>query len=251
MKKTLFGAQPSGKLHLGNYIGTIRPALMLGGETVCLIANYHAMTSGAVSDSVIQLLETQLRALGVKNIMRQKEEALLLMWKFMCGTTVMKLTQEPQYKSKEGKTAGLLCYPLLMCADIISANCDAVLVGEDQTTHIELYRDICRKLGKDPIETIIIQKRVMSCVDPGKKMSKSLGENHCIFLFDTKDYYLKKLAQHPTHDTGLKNLRLLCEDFGAPFDENNMKATKEELAERIYNEVGDYKFNHDYYDTIK
>jgi tryptophanyl-tRNA synthetase len=199
LKTTLFsGIQPSGTLHLGNYIGAISQWLDLQVNYNCLfcVVDYHAITvpqkPEELRQSILDIARVYL-ASGidpVKSIIFQQSDISQhaeLGWILNTLTKVSELEKMTQFKDKtkdeekEGPGAGLLNYPTLMAADILLYQTEVVPVGEDQTQHIELTRTLARRFNQQFGETFIIPNplikktgaRIMSLDDPKKKMSKS------------------------------------------------------------------------------
>lgn len=199
LKTTLFsGIQPSGTLHLGNYIGAISQWLELQANYNCLfcVVDYHAITvpqkPEELRQSILDIARVYLAA-GIdpsKSIIFQQSDISQhteLGWILNTLTKVSELEKMTQFKDKtkddekEGPSAGLLNYPTLMAADILLYQTEVVPVGEDQTQHIELTRTLARRFNQNFGETFIIPNplikktgaRIMSLDDPKKKMSKS------------------------------------------------------------------------------
>lgn len=242
--RVLSGIQPTGKLHIGNYLGAVVNWVKLQEEYEgyfpvvdmhSLMENYRPEEKHQqILDAVIDLL-----ALGIdpdKSIIfvqSQVPEHAELAWYFNTITPVASLVRMTQYKDKasqqkENINAGLLDYPVLMAADILLYKPFGVPVGEDQLQHLELTNDIVKKFnskfGKtfESVKALLTKTpRVMSLLEPTKKMSKSLGEAHVINLQDEASVIEKKLARAVT-DTGqtkrltagVKNLFTLLENFG-------------------------------------
>lgn len=198
-KPILFsGIQPSGNLHIGNYIGAISQWLQLQADYQCLfcIVDYHAITVRQepkdLHKSILDIARIYL-ASGINPdqaiIFQQSaiSEHTELGWILNTITKVSELEKMTQYKDKsknqkkEGPGAGLLNYPTLMAADILLYQTDVVPVGDDQTQHIELTRNLGRRFNQQYGETFttptpLIKEagaRIMSLDDATKKMSKS------------------------------------------------------------------------------
>lgn len=232
--KILAGIQPTGRLHLGHYLGVIKPAQMLanGNDIEFMVADYHALTTQKEVDA--SNVFTTLQKFGFKNINYQDRKAPELFWKLVAQEPIGELKHMPQFKSKE-QTLGMLTYPVLMACDIILSGCDAVLVGEDQIPHMEYYRYLAKKHGYKIAETIVIKdSKVMSIKDPTKKMSKSLGDDHCIYLDDTKDDMYNKIKKSPTDEEGINNLLRIAKEFDVIYDKDNNAGSKQLLVDTIY-----------------
>ncbi len=198
MKRVFSGVQPTGSLHLGNYLGAIRNWIRLQDEYECIfcIVDLHAIT--VWQDPVelranTSLVAAALLAAGIdprKSILFVQSQVAAhaqLAWVFNCVARLGWLNRMTQFKEKAGKnrenaSVGLFAYPNLMAADILAYKATHVPVGEDQKQHLELARDIAIKFNHDygrdvfPIvEPLILgpAARVMSLKDGSKKMSKS------------------------------------------------------------------------------
>lgn len=243
--RILSGVKPSGKLHIGNYLGALKNFVALQDqyETYFMVADLHSLTEKfdpqkkrqEIIDVIIDFL-----AIGIDPqkatifIQSHVPEHLELAWIFDCLTPVAELERMTQYKDfverGHGANAGLLTYPVLQAADILLYRPQAVPVGEDQLQHLELTNTIARKFNNTfgdtftPVKPLLTNTpRVMSLLEPSKKMSKSLGPNHIIYLNDEPSVIEKKLARAVT-DTGTEkkmtlgvaNLFTLLEIFGEP-----------------------------------
>lgn len=205
--RILSGIQPSGKLHLGNYFGMMRPALELQekGEAFYFIANYHALTT--VTDAAALREATwdvalDFLACGLDpdrtTFYRQSDvpEVTELTWLLSIVAPMGLLERCHSYKDKVARgiaaNHGLFAYPVLMAADILSVNANVVPVGRDQKQHVEVTRDLALKFNNQygdvftiPKEDIREDVAVVPGVD-GQKMSKSY--NNTIEIFgDAKD----------------------------------------------------------------
>lgn len=237
MKKILFGIQPTGRIHLGNYLGGIKKAIELqdNNDVEFLIAQYHSLTTQDEENNAINssIIGYQLMILGAKYINYQTEENTKLAWEIMCKTPVSHLKKMTQWKDKGKGNTGLLTYPCLMAADIILSECEEVIVGEDQTQHFEFYREVCKKMYFKPAKMITTETpRIMSLKDPNKKMSKSLGDEHCIYIGEDNK---EKILKANTNDAGITNIKKISEALGIKFDENNCKESKIKLNKAINN----------------
>jgi len=200
--RILSGIQPSGVLHIGNYFGMMRPAIELQkeGETFYFIADYHALTSvrdpEALRENSRQValdflacgLDPERAALFRQSDVPQVTE---LAWILSTIAPMGLLERAHSYKDKLARglapTVGLFSYPVLMAADILIYDSDAVPVGKDQKQHIEITRDLAVKVNetfgqvfKLPEPKINPQTEVVPGLD-GQKMSKSYGNNIDIF----------------------------------------------------------------------
>lgn len=231
----LIGIQPTGKIHIGNYLGCLKKGLEYqeqGHDVIFLIANYHSMTTDNFSDET----EKELIRLGCKNIKRQTPEYTELFFKLCCKMNLGTLQKMPQYKDKKDSVEydlGLMLYPVLMTADIIMNEPDVVIIGKDQVPHLELCNDIAKRVGGRYYEYEFGHvDKIMSLVDPTKKMSKSLGEKHVLYLFD--EDYLNKLKKANMNDEGLKNIQLIASHLGLNCENYSLNLQlKEEIAVKM------------------
>jgi tryptophanyl-tRNA synthetase len=200
--RILSGIQPSGILHIGNYFGMMRPAIELQneGETFYFIADYHALTSlrdpRALRENSMRValdflacgLDPERAALFRQSDVSQVPE---LAWILSTIAPMGLLERAHSYKDKLARglapTVGLFSYPVLMAADILIYDSDAVPVGKDQKQHIEITRDLAVKVNetygqvfKLPEPRINPDTQVVPGLD-GQKMSKSYGNNIDIF----------------------------------------------------------------------
>lgn len=235
--KILYGIQPSGKIHIGNYLSGINTLIGMQDthDVTFLIADYHALTTKRRKDvNVLMLkLEEDLHRIGAKNVIFQKPENCELAWEIMTITPLSDLNRMTQFKGKVSPNVGLLAYPCLMAADIIMSGAEIVFIGNDQRQHMEFYRRTCRRLKNKNIARSNISKvRVMSIKDSTKKMSKSLGDDHCLYLFDEKEN-LRKIMKAPTTLEGIKNLRNISKCLGIKYNSKNHKLSKEAIVKKI------------------
>jgi len=202
------GIQPTGRLHLGNYLGALKNFVELqnSGKYDCyfFIADYHSLTAdfepAKKSEEVLDVAEAYLAAgLDPKKstvfVQSHVPESTELAWIFNAIAPIGELERMTQFKDKsanqESVKVGLLTYPLLMAADILLYDAKFVPVGEDQIQHLELTRALARKFNNkfgqtftEPQALLTKTPRVMSLNNPEKKMSKSLPEG-CLFLDDS------------------------------------------------------------------
>ncbi|GAC1478427.1 MAG: tryptophan--tRNA ligase [Candidatus Dormibacteria bacterium] len=218
------GIQPSGGLHLGNYLGAIRNWVRDQDryDNIFCIVDLHAIT---VPQDPAQLRENTLDLAAVYLASGIKPEQAMfvqshvpahaeLAWILECFTPMGWLERMTQFKEKSGKdrersSTGLYAYPALMAADILLYDTDFVPVGDDQRQHIELTRDVGQRMNQRfgdlfTIPQALIREsgcRIMGLDDPEKKMSKSLAANtpgHAIFMLDPPDVIRKKFARAQT-----------------------------------------------------
>ena len=197
MSRVFSGVQPSGNLHLGNYLGALKQFVQLQDDNECIycVVDEHAITvpqDPAVLQSCIRDIASLYIAAGVdpkKSIIFVQSQVsghAELGWILMCNSYTGELSRMTQYKQKaagrESVPAGLFAYPVLMAADILLYDTDIVPVGADQKQHIELTRDIAIRInGKYGEDTFVVPDgrflkegaRIMALDDPTVKMSKS------------------------------------------------------------------------------
>jgi len=224
-KRVFSGVQPTGNLHLGNYLGAIKNFVNLQKEMECIycIVDLHAITNHQNPKELkSNILETAASfiASGLdpkKNIIFNQASVSAhseLAWVFNCVARIGWMNRMTQFKekagaNKENASVGLLVYPNLMAADILLYKATHVPVGEDQKQHLELTRDVAKKFNNDfksenyfPIVEPVIPKeisRVMSLRDGNKKMSKSEESDYSrINLKDNKDLIDQKIKKAKT-----------------------------------------------------
>lgn len=226
MKKRVFsGIQPSGDLHIGNYLGALKQWADIQNdyEVIAAIVDEHAITVPQEPEDLrrrtLELamiyiaagLDPQKTTLMVQSWVPAHAE---LAWILGCFTPMGELERMTQFKDKRAKQqsvpAGLFNYPVLMAADILLYHTEVVPVGEDQVQHIELARSIAKRFNSRYGETFTIPEvmlrkeaaRVMSLTNPAKKMSKSdSDENGYILLTDSPEKIRAKLKAAVT-DSG-------------------------------------------------
>jgi tryptophanyl-tRNA synthetase len=228
MSKRIFsGAQPTGNVHLGNYLGALRNwvALQHEYESFFCIVNLHAVTlpqDPKVLAAKSRELARIYLAVGidpdVSTVFIQSDVSAHaeLTWLLNCVTRMSELERMTQFKDKARKQqenvgVGLFDYPVLMASDILLYQTDLVPVGEDQKQHLELTRDIAIRFNRDYGETFRVPEpfipkvgaRIMSLADPTKKMSKSDEESEagCIMLLDDANAVSRKFKRAVT-DSG-------------------------------------------------
>jgi len=227
MKKRIFsGAQPTGQLHIGNYLGALKNwvALQDEYESFYCIVNLHAITlpqdPKVLRQKTLDLARIYLAA-GIDTdkstifIQSDVPEHAELTWVLSCISRLGELERMTQFKDKgkgnrERAGAGLLFYPVLMAADILLYQTDLVPIGQDQKQHLELTRDLAERFNRDFGQTFVIPDayippvgaKIMSLQEPEKKMSKSdENANGSIFLLDDVDAITKKIKRAVT-DSG-------------------------------------------------
>ena len=225
-KLVFSGVQPTGNLHLGNYLGAVKRFVELqDANAMCIycLVDLHAITNWQdpkeLRQNTIEVTAAFL-ACGLRQensiIFNQSQVTAHteLAWIFNCVARIGWLNRMTQFKEKAGKnrenaSLGLYCYPTLMAADILAYHATHVPVGEDQKQHLELTRDIATKFNNDfntpdffPIPEPIIEgtaTRIMSLRDGTKKMSKSEASDMSrINLTDDSDSIRKKIQKAKT-----------------------------------------------------
>ena len=223
IKKLVFsGVQPSGNLHLGNYLGALKNFVSLQKETECIycVVDLHAITvfqnPNELKNNILETTASFI-ATGLdpnKSIIFNQSSVSChseLAWIFNCVSRIGWLNRMTQFKDKAGSdkekaSVGLYIYPNLMAADILLYKATHVPVGADQKQHLELSRDIAQKFNKDfncegffPLPEPLILKnisRVMSLRDGTKKMRKSEESDYSrINLKDSEDEIIKKIKK--------------------------------------------------------
>lgn len=229
----LYGIQPTGRIHLGNYLGGLKLAIEKKADI--LIAHFHAYTTMKIGEANEIASDIANTIIGLNGVPRfQIKDSVVLAWEIQCLTPMSDLKRMTQFKDKGEGNVGLFTYPCLMAADIILADPEYVIVGEDQLQHMEFYRRTCKRLGiKKVAKTLLTETpRIMSIKDPTKKMSKSLGDAHCLYLGDNEENR-KKVMKAPTTPEGIANLKLIAKGLGVTFDETNMKESKELIIKAL------------------
>ena len=227
------GVQPTGNLHLGNYLGAIRKFVALQANNDCIycVVDMHALTAQLVHEDMpnqTRSITAAFLAAGIdpeKHIVFNQSAVpghAELAWIFNCVARIGWMNRMTQFKDKAGKdkenaSLGLLAYPSLMAADILAYQATHVPVGEDQKQHLELTRDIAQKFNNDYAESIAAHgfgdayfpitepvitgpaTRIMSLRDGSKKMSKSDPSDYSrINLTDDADAIAQKIRKAKT-----------------------------------------------------
>ncbi|GAA8245731.1 tryptophan--tRNA ligase [Helicobacter pylori] len=227
-KRVFSGIQPTGQIHLGNYLGAIKHWVEMQDEyeNLFCVVNSHAITlpiEPTFLKSQTYELVKLLLACGISPkqsglfIQSEVDEHPALAWLLNCQVSMGEMQRMTQFKDKSLKNpksvnVGLFNYPILMASDILLYQSDLVPVGEDQKQHLELTRNIAEKFNRDfgncfKVPEPLIAKvgaRVMGLDDPKVKMSKShKGANHAIFLLDEPDIIVKKIKKAATDSMGV------------------------------------------------
>jgi tryptophanyl-tRNA synthetase len=223
MKARIFsGVQPSGELHIGNYLGALKNWAEIQGryESIFCIVDLHAITvyqkpeelSTKIRDTaalfVAAGIDPQQSSLVVQSSIAEHAE---LAWMLTCITPLGWLQRMTQFKVKAEKQDtvgdGILQYPVLMAADILLYQANVVPVGDDQSQHLEFARDVAQRFNSLYGDTFVmpatrlptVGARIMGLDDPTQKMSKSIaGSGHAIALLDDPKLVQKKIARATT-----------------------------------------------------
>lgn len=223
MEKRVFsGIQPSGSLHLGNYVGALKQWVegQNDGLNVFCIVDMHAITipqdPKILNEKTLEMAAIILAAgidpeKSILFVQSHNPDHANLGWIMNCLASMGQMNRMTQYKEKsEGKefvSVGLFDYPALMASDILLYDTTQVPVGEDQRQHIELARDLAERFNSRFGETFVLPEpkisqaggKIMSLVDPTKKMSKSdANQNATVFLLDEVEVARKKILSAVT-----------------------------------------------------
>jgi tryptophanyl-tRNA synthetase len=254
MKTRVFsGMQPTGNLHIGNYLGALKNWVRIQHDYECIfcIVDLHAVTAFQEPEQLRTKI-TEIAAIYLAAGIDPKACAIMvqsavpahteLSWMLTCVTPVGWLERMTQYKAKtanqESIGDGILQYPVLMAADILLYQAGIVPVGEDQAQHLELTRDIAQRFNSLYGDTFVVPgtslptvaARVMGLDDPSKKMSKSdASANHAVALLDPPDK-IRKIIMRATTDSnpavdfetagpGVLNLTAIYQAFAGATDE--------------------------------
>lgn len=226
MKRVFSGVQPTGNIHIGNYMGALKQFVELQDENECIycIVDMHSIT---VPQDPKELRKHTLdvaalyMAVGIdpsKSIIFVQSDVsghAELSWILTCNSYTGELSRMTQFKDKskgkESAPTGLFTYPILMAADILLYDADIVPVGNDQKQHIELCRDIAIRINNKYKKTFVVPEgrflkagaRIMALDDPTKKMSKSAENIHSrISLLDEPNKIKKSIMRATTDSEG-------------------------------------------------
>ena len=226
MKRVFSGVQPTGNIHLGNYLGALKQFVELQDDHECIycIVDMHAITvpqdPKELREHILDVAALYL-AVGVdpkKSIVFVQSDVpghAELSWVLTCNSYTGELSRMTQFKdkskNKESAPTGLFSYPVLMAADILLYDTDIVPVGNDQKQHIELCRDIATRINNKYKKTFVVPEgrflkegaRIMALDDPTKKMSKSAENIHSrISLLDEPSKIKKSIMKATTDSDG-------------------------------------------------
>ena len=226
MKTVFSGIQPSGNLHIGNYIGALSQWVKIQNEreAIFCIVDLHAITvpqdPKVLKEKVLEVAALYL-ACGIDSekahifVQSENPDHTSLAWILNCIAPFGQLERMTQFKEKSEKheaNVGLFDYPVLMASDILLYQTDEVPVGDDQKQHVELTRDLAEKFSSKfgpvfKLPAAVIQKetaRIMSLQDPTSKMSKSdTNQLATIYLLDSEEQIREKIKKAVT-DSGSK-----------------------------------------------
>ncbi len=224
MKKRVFsGIQPTGDIHIGNYLGAIQHWVASQSEldSIFCIVDLHAITvpqdSKTLKSEIREVagllfaagIDPKLSKVFVQSHISAHAELTWILNCFIPIGWMKRMTQfkEKSQEQKEQVSTGLFDYPALMAADILLYGTDLVPVGEDQKQHVELARDVAQRFNSIYGETFVVPEvvipetgaRIMGLEDPTKKMSKSeAGQGHIIYLLDSPDDIRAKIMRATT-----------------------------------------------------
>lgn len=227
MKRVFSGVQPTGNIHLGNYLGALKQFVELQENHECIycIVDMHAITvpqdPKELRKHILDVAALYL-AIGVdpkKSIVYVQSDVSAhaeLSWVLTCNSYTGELSRMTQFKAKnagrESAPTGLFTYPVLMAADILLYDTDVVPVGNDQKQHIELTRDLAQRVNNKYKKTFVVPDgrymkagaRIMALDDPTKKMSKSAENIHSrISLLDEPSKIKKSIMRATTDSDGV------------------------------------------------
>lgn len=226
MKRVFSGVQPTGNIHIGNYLGALKQFVELQDENDCIycIVDLHSITlpqepemlkKNILDVAALYLavgLDPKKSIIFVQSMVSGHAE---LAWILMCNSYTGELSRMTQFKQKsresESAPTGLFTYPILMAADILLYDTDIVPVGSDQKQHIEITRDLAIRVNNKYGETFVVPEgrflkegaRIMSLDDPTSKMSKSAKNIHSrISLLDDASKIKKSIMKATTDSEG-------------------------------------------------
>lgn len=277
------GIQPSGKLHIGNYISALKNFVYLqnSGRYQCyfFVADLHSLTADFnPSEKYKQIIDVVLNLLAagidpkksVIFVQSQIPQHTELTWILNTITPLGELKRMVQFKDKASRqdevNVGLFDYPVLQAADILLYDAEVVPVGEDQLQHLELTRTLARKFNSklkkvfiEPKELLTETPKIMSLLDPSKKMSKSVPQT-CLFLDDSPEIIKEKIKKaatdsghevtyHPELKPAVSNLIRIYKGFSElpikeienKFKDATYSQFKKDLAELVVESLRPFK----------
>lgn len=245
--KFVSGIRPTGRIHLGNYLGAVKQWRSLPKDSIFFVADLHG-------DGDVNLTCEQLNRFGLVPQIESTHyrEILSIQHQISKYVGVGRLERMTQYKDKsetEQATLSLLAYPVLMTADIFFFGGTHIPVGSDQVQHIEFARDMADILARSGVhftkpEAVLSETpRIMNLTDGTKKMSKSSHDNDgCIYVDDAPQEIRRKIMAAKTAMTmqddtpEMRNLASIYKALGGSKNHTRFKDYKEELAELIIDE---------------
>jgi len=266
-QKVFSGIQPTGNLHLGNYLGAIKNWLTMQDDYLCIFAimDLHAITVPQQPEILQQNILTTFAtyiACGIdpsKTIIFQQSSVIEhaeLCWLLSCNAPIGWLNRMTQFKEKTAKNKeraplGLYAYPVLMASDILLYDVDFVPTGADQKQHIEFARDIALRFNEKYGQQVFTipqplikgdATRVMNLRDGSKKMSKSDDSDYSrINITDEDEEIASKIMKAKTDDVSIKNLvdiyKTLAEDNVKEVNLESYKNFKVNLLELLIKEI--------------
>lgn len=268
-QRVFSGIQPTGQLHIGNYLGAVQNWVRLQAAHECIycIVDYHAITQRLAPEELARRtldVTGELLACGIDPersilfVQSHVPEHTELAWVFNCVVSFGDLSRMTQFKDKseeaEHVSGALFTYPVLQAADILLYHASRVPVGEDQVQHLELSRRIGRRfnnlVGREyfpEVEPFLSPaKRIMSLADPTKKMSKSLGPGHYVGITEDAKAVGKKVRSAVTDvggsteaggmSPGVENLFMLLK-ITAPEEVTEAYLTRYRSGEPMYGDL--------------
>ena len=226
MKRVFSGVQPTGNIHIGNYLGALKQFVELQEDNNCVycIVDLHSITlpqePKVLKENIMDVaalylavgLDPKKSIIFVQSMVPGHAE---LAWILMCNSYTGELSRMTQFKQKsrdsESAPTGLFTYPILMAADILLYDTDVVPVGNDQKQHIEITRDLAIRINNKYGKTFVVPDgrflkegaRIMSLDDPAAKMSKSAENIHSrISLLDDANKIKKSIMRATTDSEG-------------------------------------------------
>lgn len=226
MKRVFSGVQPTGNIHIGNYLGALRQFIELQKDNECIycIVDLHSITLPQDPKALREHMKDVAALYYAIGLDPEKSTVFVqsdvpghaeLSWILTCNAYTGELSRMTQFKQKsrdqESAPAGLFTYPILMAADILLYDANIVPVGNDQKQHIELCRDLAIRINNKYKKTFVVPEgrylkesaRIMSLDDPTAKMSKSAENDHSrISLLDTESKIKKSIMRATTDSEG-------------------------------------------------
>lgn len=267
------GTQPTGFLHIGNYLGALKNWVDLqdSGDYDCyfFVADFHSITENyepkqkqeqifnLACDYLAAGLDPQKSTIFVQSHIPECTE---LAWIFNTLTPIGELERMTQFKDKSQKqvkniNTGLLTYPILQAADILIYHGQFVPVGQDQIQHLELTHDTVKWFNnkyktsyfKDVKPLLTQTPKIMSLAEPTSKMSKSSGDKHFIGIDESPESIATKLSKAASTPEGIANLQMIYnafkENMSGEFNPDKMSETKKIIAAGIADYFANFRKN--------